>query len=470
LQHSLHRRDFLTASGAAAFVPPAQRPNILYIHSHDTGRYVQPYGYAVPAPNLQRLAEQGMLFRQAFNAAPTCSPSRASLLTGMCPHNNGMLGLAHRGFVLNDYKKHIIHTLRSAGYRSTLIGLQHIAADSRTIGYDEVIEKPPDKSAPRAPGALNNLTKRAAVVVPDAVKFLNSAPKQPFWLTVGFFETHRLFHPRGSAEDPRYTIPPHPIPDTPQARMDMCDFKATARVLDNAIGAVLHALEVNGLAENTLVICTTDHGVPFPGMKSDLRDHGMGVMLIMRGPGGFSGGKVCDAMISQMDLFPTLCELLDIERPGWLQGRSILPVIGGKRPEVNDEIFAEFNYHASYEPQRAVRTRRWKYIRRFDGRTHPVLPNFDDSPSKTVWLEHGWKDRRVDTEQLYDLVFDPNETNNLAGVAEHTNTLAEMRGRLNRWMASTNDPLLRGPVPAPHGARVNDPDGISPSEPPRIVP
>jgi len=103
-------------------------------------------------------------------------------------------------------------------------------------------------------------------------------------------------------------------------------------------------------------------------------------------------------------------------------------------------------------------------------RTHPVLPNFDDSPSKTVWLEHGWKDRPVDTEQLYDLVFDPNETNNLAGVAGHTNTLAEMRGRLNRWMASTNDPLLRGPVPAPHGARVNDPDGISPSEPPRIVP
>ena len=83
------------------------------------------------------------------------------------------------------------------------------------------------------------------MVVPDAVKFLNSAPKQPFWLTVGFFETHRLFHPRGPAEDPRYTIPPHPIPDTPQARMDMCDFKATARVLDDAIGAVLRAIDAN---------------------------------------------------------------------------------------------------------------------------------------------------------------------------------------------------------------------------------
>ena len=76
-----------------------ERPNILYLHSHDTGRYIQPYGYAVPAPNFQKLAEQGILFRQAFDAAPTCSPSRAALLTGYCPHNNGMLGLAHRGFL-----------------------------------------------------------------------------------------------------------------------------------------------------------------------------------------------------------------------------------------------------------------------------------------------------------------------------------------------------------------------------------
>src|ERR1700741_1276050 len=100
--HSVPRRTFLgTAAASAALAQtPLRRPNILYIHSHDTGRYLQPYGHAVPAPNLQRLADQGVLFRKAFNAAPTCSPSRASLLTGMCPHSNGMFGLAHRGFVL----------------------------------------------------------------------------------------------------------------------------------------------------------------------------------------------------------------------------------------------------------------------------------------------------------------------------------------------------------------------------------
>src|SRR3954453_23112047 len=127
----------LAANRSAA--ASAERPNILYLHSHDTGRYIQPYGYSVRTPNLQKLAEESTLFRQAFDAAPTCAPSRAALLTGHCPHRNGMLGLAHRGFALNDYRQHVLHWLRPHGYRSTLIGVQHIAKDPKTIGYDEVI-------------------------------------------------------------------------------------------------------------------------------------------------------------------------------------------------------------------------------------------------------------------------------------------------------------------------------------------
>ncbi|MBN1865049.1 MAG: sulfatase-like hydrolase/transferase, partial [Victivallales bacterium] len=90
--------------------------NIVYLHSHDTGRYVQPYGHAIATPNIQKVAEEGVLFRQAFTVNPTCSPSRAALLTGESPHNNGMLGLAHRGFSLYDYRRHIIHTLKANGY------------------------------------------------------------------------------------------------------------------------------------------------------------------------------------------------------------------------------------------------------------------------------------------------------------------------------------------------------------------
>lgn len=348
-----------------------KRPNILYLHSHDTGRYVQPYGHGVSTPNLQRLAEEGILFRQAFCAAPTCSPSRAALLTGQCAHSSGMIGLAHRGFRLNDYRQHIVHTLRTAGYRSTLIGVQHVAPSPEMIGYDVVV-----------PVA----SSRVADVAPAAEAFLRAAPEEPFFLSVGFFETHREFPPPGPEDDPRYVRVPAPLPDTPEVRQDMAAFHASTRELDRGIGIVLRALEEAGLSDRTLVICTTDHGIAFPGMKCNLTDHGIGVMLIMRGPGGFEGGRVIDGMVSHIDLFPTLCELLEIEPPPWLQGRSIMPLIRGETDEVNEAVFAEVTYHAAYEPQRAVRTRRWKYIRRFSDRRRPVLPNCDDGLSKDVWM------------------------------------------------------------------------------------
>ncbi len=422
-------------------------PNILYIHSHDTGRYAQPYGHAVPTPNIQRLAEEGVLFRQAFCANPTCSPSRASLLTGKWAHSCGMLGLVNRGFSMSDCSQHIVHTLRDgAGYHSVLGGLQHVAKDPAQIGYDRILdgERSPEK------------------VVSRTVDFLKDAPPQPFFLDVGFFVTHREFPEPGPDEDPRYCLPPAPIPDTPENRYDMAAYKASARILDNSIGAVLDALNENGLAENTLVICTTDHGLAFPGMKCNLTDHGIGVMLIMRGPGGFTGGQVCDAMVSHIDVFPTICDLLEIAVPEGVQGSSVMPLIRGEVEAIHDEIFAEVNYHAAYEPQRAIRTQRWKYIRRYSDRQKPVLPNCDGGPTKDVWLQHGWQDRYVAPEQLYDLIFDPNETHNLVNDSVVTSVLEDMRHRLDHWMLETDDPLLDGPVPPDPGAQLNDPASISP--------
>jgi arylsulfatase A-like enzyme len=217
------------------------------------------------------------------------------------------------------------------------------------------------------------------------------------------------------------------------------------------------------------VVYTTDHGIAFPAMKCNLTDHGIGVSLIMRGPAGFSGGKVCDAMVSQIDLFPTLCDVAEAPHPSWLEGRSILPVIRGDSDEVRDELFAEVNYHAAYEPKRAVRTGRWKYIRHFGDRHKPVLPKCDDGLSKDIWLQYGWRERPAEPERLYDLVFDPNETRNVAADPASRTDLQDMRTRLDRWMRSTRDPLLNGPVRAPSGAVVNDPNGTSPKEQPRPV-
>ena len=428
-------------------------PNIIYLHSHDTGRYVQPYGFGVPTPNIQRLAEEGVLFRQAFCAAPTCSASRTALLTGQSPHSAGMTGLVNRGWQLNDYNQHLLHTLRGAGYHTVLGGLQHLHQERTHLGFDQIIAPP--KST------------MVADVAPAAAAFLQNAPQQPFFLDVGFFETHRDF-PQADPATARYLRPPAPLPDTLDTRQDMADFVKMAGELDRGVGIILDALAAAGLAENTLVIQTTDHGLAFPAMKCNLTDHGIGVLLIMRGPGGFTGGQVYDAMISHIDLFPTLCEYLNIAPPSWLQGKSLLPVIRGEHDEINDAIFAEVTYHAAYEPQRAIRTQRHKYIRRYGERTKPVLPNCDDSLSKDLWLASGWQEREVATEQLYDLRFDPNEMQNLAALPAYADTLQDLRQRLDQWMTTTADPLLnQQPAPAPPGTVVNDPDGLSPREPTR---
>jgi arylsulfatase A-like enzyme len=461
-----NRRRFLQAGAALASgvltrhsqAQPAadRRYNIVYVHSHDSGRYLRPYGHNVPTPNLARLAKQGTLFRNMHTAAPTCSPSRAALLTGQSPHQAGMLGLAHLGWSLHDYNQHIVHTLRDHGYVTVLAGIQHVAKDPTVIGYDEI---------------LPHATTSAKDVAPAAVKFIRSKPDKPFFLDVGFFETHREYPE--PVDNPDYILPPTPLPDVPETRRDMAGFHASARIMDKGVGEVLDALDAAGVAENTLVISTTDHGIAFPNMKCHLRDTGTGISLIMRGPGVFSKPQVSDALLSNIDVFPTICDYLGIEHPKWLTGKSFLPVVEGASKEVNEAVFSEVTYHAAYEPKRSVRTTRWKYIRHFDDRKTVVLPNCDDGYSKTYWMEKGWKSLpSVSHEEFFDLIFDPNEQNNLVSSSEPQAqaALAELRGRLDRWMEETSDPLLKGPVPLVAGGHVVPQDADSPKGLGKYVP
>ena len=344
------------------------RPNILYLHSHDTGRYVQPYGQQVPTPNIQRLADQGLLFRQAFCAAPTCSGSRACLLTGQWAHVNGMMGLAHRGWELADSGRHLVHPLRAAGYWSALVGEQHVSRDPHALGYDHVVDIGTTKVHSIAPAARSCCA--AGRRSPSSRRSASSRP-------IASSSSPAPCATRSTA--PR---PPH-LPDTPETRDDMASFKASARSLDQGVGAVLHALDEAGLADDTLVVLTTDHGLPFPGAKATLSDRGLGVLLIVRGPGGFLGGHVTDALVSQVDLYPTLLRARRrrAARPD-CTARSCCRSCARRPPQVRDELFAELTYHAAYDPQRAIRTRRHKLIRHFGDRLEPVLPNVDDSPSK----------------------------------------------------------------------------------------
>jgi len=429
---------------------PERPPNILYLNSHDTGRYVQPYGHSVPTPNIQWLADQGVMFRNAFCAAPSCSGSRAALLTGTYCHQNGMMGLAHRGFRLVEPRHHIVHTLSAAGYHTELIGEQHVSESQLELGYDVVHD-------------ISDTT--VSSVAPAAIEALSGGIEQPFFMSVGFFETHRSFFAPSSVRDRVYSLPPPFLPDTPEIRQDVAAYKASARSLDQGVGAVLNTLHETGLDRNTLVICTTDHGLAFPTAKASLLDRGIGVMLIMRGPGMPPGGAH-DELVSQLDVFPTICEVAGIEPPEWLLGRSLIGLVAGREPPgTRTEIFSELTYHAAYEPQRAIRTERFKYVRRFDDYPYPVLPNCDDSPSKDAYLERGWASLPVARERLHDLFFNPGEGRNSIDDPAYADVLADLRARLEDWMVATDDPLLHGPVPPPPGARINRQDQRSAEDP-----
>ena len=433
-----------------------KKPNIIYIHSHDTGRYVQPYGHAIPTPNIQKLAEEGVLFRNAFCANPTCSPSRAALLTGQWAHSCGMGGLANRGWSLPVPKHLLPYTLNDAGYMTALAGFQHVVRNVKETGYQRILAQE---------NGNGGAEERACA-------FLEEEHDQPFFLDIGFSETHRKGKgfdspPDGEPKtDPRYVKPPPTFPDNPVTRQDMAEYIDAARKLDLKMGKVFDSLEKNGLTENTLVICTTDHGLAFPRMKCHVSDHGIGVMLIVRGPScGFAGGKVVDGLVSQIDLFPTICDLAEIDHPDWLQGHSLLPLVNGESEDIRDAVFAEVNYHCCYEPQRAIRTKRWKYIRRYDDAKQWALPNCDDSISKSYMMDNGWVDQPVESERLYDVVFDPSEAHNLAENLTYSDVLNEMRERLDQWRIDTNDPVSETDIMvSPDTAVLNDPLDISPGD------
>ena len=217
------------------------------------------------------------------------------------------------------------------------------------------------------------------------------------------------------------------------------------------------------------MICTTDHGLAFPTAKASLLDRGIGVSLIVRGP-EFTGGRAIDELVSHIDVLPTVCEIAGIPTPPWALGRSLVPLVRGEEePGARSEIFAELTYHAAYEPQRAIRTERYKYVRRFDDYPYPVLPNCDDSPSKDAYLERGWAERPVARESLHDLFFNPGEGRNLIAEEAYASVLGDLRERLHQWMEDTDDPLLRGPIAPPVGARINAQSQRSADDPTHLI-
>lgn len=421
-----------------------------------------PYGYNTPTPRLQQFAEQGVTFRQAFCVAPTCSPSRSALMTGQYPHCCGMHGLADPGggYRLHDYSHHLASFLRHHGYTTALAGIQHEAratvVDLAEVGYDHWLNHD-EEGRPKGHLTLSSALRFIAERADSA-----NAEAKPFFLSCGFGEPHRDNANRGRRHgydsdlrfveelDGRYTRPPAPIPDTPLTRQDWASFCEGVARLDAKMGAVIDAIDRAGLADRTLIIATTDHGIAWPHGKGNLTDLGTGVMLIIRGPAGsgFEGGRVIDALVSHMDIFPTLCELTGIDPPDWLQGVSMMPLIDGRAETIRDHVFGEQGYHGKRpDPQRSIRTERYKYIRRKPvEHVHRVI---DPGPTNDWMRSIGFPQQPRGLELLYDLYFDPQEVHNLADDPDYADVLGDLRARLDAWIADTHDPFATDSIPEP---------------------
>ena len=413
------------------------KPNIILIVTHDTGDRLGCYGHDdVQTPNLDRIAAEGVRFANNFCTAPLCSPSRGAIITGRYPHSNGLMGLVGPNWSLPESNTRLVQLLSREGYRTVLFGRQHEMRDPTRLGFDAVrVHTPPC---------------HCHKVIPEAVKFLRDAGKdRPFYLHMGFKETHRPFDiDLYTPADPTNVVVPAYLPDNEFTRLDLAQFNGQIEFLDRCIGTLTEALDETGLAEDTILAFTVDHGPAFPRAKSTLYDPGIRTALLMRWPARWSARQVNDELISNVDLMPTLLEAIGATVPECVEGRSFLPLLEGCATTSRTEVFAEKSYHGCYDPMRCVRTTEWKYTRSYEERPWLVMPS-DVERSLT---RQGMGDdhlRHRPPVELYDLESDPNETENLAGQAACETAEADLRCLLDEWMTATQDPLLRGPIALP---------------------
>ncbi|HEY8598907.1 MAG TPA: sulfatase [Thermomicrobiales bacterium] len=434
-----------------------RRPNILLITCHDLGRFLGSYGIAtVQTPALDAFAADGVRFTAAFCTAPQCSPSRASLFTGRYPHSNGVLGLTHAQFAwdLGPDERHLGQVLREAGYTTAMMGVHH----ESHVGT-------PAEIAARCGMETIALGGRGEEVSAAALAWLDTVAdgERPFYLQLGYHEPHRVGATAHEASDSMgfigdyiapdtshgVTIPPY-LRDTASAREELAELQGAVRALDAAVGKVLAGLDERGLADDTIVLFTTDHGIALPRAKCSLYDPGLETALIVRYPArGWQRGRTIAALTSNVDLFPTLLEAVGLPVSARVQGRSLLAALDGQAFTPREAIFGEMTYHDYYDPRRCIRTAHHKLIVNFTAapafmdpsqswrrRTEPIVP-----PAPALAYHP--------LLELYDLAVDPQEWQNLAEDPALAAIRSDLLAQLQRWMADTADPLLVGAVTPP---------------------
>jgi N-sulfoglucosamine sulfohydrolase len=419
------------------------KPNIILFITHDQGQYLGCYDTpqtpnSLNTPNLDKIAKDGIRFTNNFCTAPQCSPSRGSIKTSLYPHQNGLMGLTNLGWSLPSRNKTLPMYLKEKGYTTHLLGLQHETFNASTLGYDTI-----SKRGPEFKYSCERMEE-------TYLKFFSDHKKdtKPFYVCIGTIEVHRPFKAWAKPVDlETVEIPPF-IPDNKMIREDLAEYYGAIQIVDGTIGKIINHLESLGLIENTLFIYTTDHGAPYPRAKCTLYDPGIKTILLISWPNSeiIKKGITKDQMISNVDLLPTILDLIEADIPKDIEGKSFKEILKDTNQSHRTEIYTEKTYHEIYDPIRAVRTENYKYIKNFESlNTLYQIPLDIRRDPSGVYMKDFINHPRAE-EELYDLQRDPNEMNNLINNSGYQDIKIKMKHKLFEWMKKTNDPILNGKI------------------------
>ena len=453
---------------AAAACPPAwaqhDAPNVLFAIADDWGwPHASAYGDpVVETPSFDRIASEGALAHHAYVSSPSCTPSRGAILTGQWHWR--LEGAANLWSVFPDRFETFQEVLKSAGYRTGVTGKAWGPGRTETEGRE--------------------LAGRRFESFDAFLAGLGEAQPFAFWL--GTSDPHRPFRP-GSGEESGMDLDaiqlPAAFPDHPDIRGDVADYLWEVQRFDALVGDALRLLDEQGLAETTIVVMTSDHGMPFPRCKSNLYDCGSRVPLAIRWPERLAAGVGIDAFVSLTDLAPTFLEAAGLPRPAAMTGRSLIALLEAGADEAaveadgRDFVLTGKERHVPAQeapdvggyPGRAIRTHDFLYIRNFrpdrwpNGTPHHERAAYpgawyadtDNGPTKTWMIEQ--RDRDAEHRRLYELAFgkrpavelydlrsDPEQQVNVAGEPDYEAVRNELDERLMERLRATGDPRAAG--------------------------
>ncbi len=453
------------------------RPNIVFIVSDDHGREaVGCYGNkVVKTPNIDALAKEGILFTNAFATVASCSPSRSVLLSGQYSHSNGMYGLQSREHHFSSYDtvQSLSVLLEKAGYRTARIGKYHVGPESvfrfQKVLQNGVVDDP--NSIGRSPVEIADLCNN----------FITDSSSQPFFLYYATDDPHRssAILPNGSPDfggkvpnpfanrkegypqvkeityKPEDVIVPSYLTDTRGTREELAQYYQAISRLDQGVGRLVKRLKDAGKWDNTVIIYLSDNGAPFPGSKTNLYEPGIRLPCILKVPNSTTKNSIQDAMISWVDITPTLLDFAGVAKDSIsTSGRSFKEICEQQNVKGWDEVYASHSFHeiTMYYPMRVLRERKYKLI--YNIANDITYPSSMDLYNSYTWqwlLNHHINTlgkRSIQNYlhrpkfELYDLDKDPDELHNLASNPAYAKELKRMQKKIKIFQQKTHDPWI----------------------------